>query len=84
MIGKLAKLGALLFCLAIPACGPALDLCDDMQGRVGRYTPSGLWKRDFWGRWYFEPYPCRPSPKTEAADTISPPNPDAEEARKAP
>jgi hypothetical protein len=77
MRGKLTKLGRFLICLAVPACGPALDLRDDVQGRVGPNTPTGSWKRDFWGRSYFEAYPWRTAPMDEASDATSQPSGDA-------
>jgi hypothetical protein len=51
------KLGVFLISLAVPACGPLLDYRDAVEGRVGPNTPTGSWKRDFWGRSYFETYP---------------------------
>jgi hypothetical protein len=57
MSGKWAKLGILLLCLPVPACGPMLDYCDDVRGVDGGNTPYGSWKRDFWGQRYFVPYP---------------------------
>ena len=84
MTGKLTKLGAFLICLAVPACGPALDLRDAIQGRYGPNTPTGSWKRDFWGRSYFEPYPWLTVPKHEASGAIPQPTAHAEEAGKSP
>jgi hypothetical protein len=56
------KTTVLIWCLAVTGCGPLLDKLDDERGLVGRYTPYGEWKRDFWGRRYLENYPLEPTP----------------------
>jgi hypothetical protein len=58
---------ALLTCLAIPACGPALDLYGCLPGLYGPYTPGGKIKHDFWGNSYIEPY--KDGPRRNPVDT---------------
>jgi hypothetical protein len=58
--------GTLAFCLGLAGCGPLLDWRDSVPLRVGPNTPTGTWKRDFWGRDYFvsdidEPKPWAPN-----------------------
>jgi hypothetical protein len=54
--------GVLAFCLGLAGCGPLLDWRDSVTYRVGPNTPTGTWKRDFWGRDYFVPYVVEPKP----------------------
>jgi len=58
----LMRAGTLAVCLGLPACGPLLDWRDSVTYRVGPNTPTGTWKRDFWGRDYFVPYVVEPKP----------------------
>lgn len=65
MIGKLAKPGAFLICITVSACGPALDIRDAVEGRLGPYTPYGKYERDLWGQTRFVPYKSSPQQKTQ-------------------
>jgi hypothetical protein len=74
MLAKRAERIAALLCLLIPACGPLMDWNDARTGVLGGYTPTGCWKRDFWGDKYFQPYP---DPHlAQPAEAPSPPPPD--------
>jgi hypothetical protein len=55
MLARILRLNLALSCLLFPACGPLLDYHDRATGVVGGNTPTGTWKRDFWGDKYFEP-----------------------------
>jgi hypothetical protein len=82
MVGKLARMATLLSCLTISACGPILDLRDELQHRHGPYTPTGLWKRDFWGEPHFVPYTILDLEKSKESDANTPQRADVKETEK--
>jgi hypothetical protein len=85
MKGKLNRGVALLFCLAAAGCGSLLDWRDSARGVIGPNTPTGAWKRDFWGNSYFEPY-CwkRTPPMNETSDAVPQPYADEQQVGKSP
>jgi hypothetical protein len=53
---NLLRTSLILCCLTALGCGPFLDWKDSVTGVIGPNTPHGIWKRDFYGNTYFEPY----------------------------
>jgi hypothetical protein len=85
MKGKLKRGVILLFCLAAAGCGSFLDWRDSACNVIGPNTPTGAWKRDFWGNSYFEPYRWKPIPPLfETSDADLQPNADKPQAGKSP